>query len=69
MVAELAGGAVAVLTVAGAWYDLRKRTNGQGPIGQELKAMKEEQDRQSIHLRDIIRWQVDHLTDHLDRTP
>ena len=67
MVGELAGGAVAGLTVAAAWLDLRKRTNGQGPIGLELKEIKEAQDRQSIHLRDIIRWQVDHLNDHLDR--
>lgn len=67
MVGEIAGGAVAVITVTAAWLDLRKRTNGKGPIGTELKEIKEEQLRQSIHLRDIIRWQVDHLNDHLDR--
>lgn len=67
MVAEIAGGTVGVIAVAAAWLDLRKRTNGKGPIGLELKEMRAEQDRQSIHLRDIIRWQVDHLNDHLDR--
>lgn len=67
MVAEVAGGATAVLTVAGAWWDLRRRTNGKGPIGSELKAMREEQDRQGLILRDLIRWQVDHLNDHLER--
>ena len=66
MVGELAAGAVAGLTITAAWLDLRKRTNGKGPIGTELRAMRDEQDRQSIHLRDIIRWQVDHLTDHLN---
>jgi hypothetical protein len=67
MLGEVAGGATAVMTVAAAWWDLRKRTNGQGPIGQELKEMRQEQDRQGIILRDLIRWQVDHLNDHLDR--
>jgi hypothetical protein len=67
MVGEIAAAAVGAITVAGAWYDLRKRTNGQGPIGQELKAMRAEQDRQGLILSDLIRWQVDHLNDHLHR--
>lgn len=67
MVAELAGGAVAVLTVAGAWYDLRKRTNGQGPLGIEQKKQGERLERIELHLRDSLRWQVDHMQDHLNR--
>lgn len=65
MLGEIAGGATAVLTVAAAWWDLRKRTNGHGPLGVEQKKQGERLERIELHLRDVLRWQVDHMNDHL----
>jgi hypothetical protein len=65
MLGEAVGGATAVMTIAAAWWDLRKRTNGQGPIGVEQKKQGERLERIELHLRDVLRWQVDHMNDHL----
>lgn len=37
---EVAAGVTAGLTVAAAWLDLRKRTNGKGPIAESVKELR-----------------------------
>lgn len=51
------------------WRDMRKRTNGAGPLGKEQKAQGERLERIELHLRDVLRWQVDHMADHSTRNP
>ena len=36
----VAAGAVAGLTIAACWLDLRRQTNGSGPIATEIKNLK-----------------------------
>lgn len=46
------------------WKDLRNRTNGKGPIGLEQKAQGERLERIELHVRDSLRWQIDHMAEH-----
>lgn len=46
------------------WRDLRNRTNGKGPLGVEQKAQGVRLERIELHLRDVLRWEVDHMADH-----
>lgn len=50
----LIAGSVAGLTIAAAWFDLRKRTNGHGPLAQKI-------DRLDAKVEDALHWQSDHL--------
>jgi hypothetical protein len=46
----LAAGAVAGLTIAAAWLDLRKRTNGSGPLAKKL----DEQTERLVRIEDRV---------------
>jgi hypothetical protein len=51
----------AVPALAAAW---NTRPNGRGPIRKMLADIQDRQSVQDLHLRDLLRWQVDHLSDH-----
>lgn len=51
----------AVPATVAAW---NTRSNGRGPIRKMLADIQDEQGRHQLHLRDILQWQVSHISDH-----
>jgi hypothetical protein len=65
IVAVIAAVPTTVASLA-AWRNTR--SNGRGPLHVMLADVQDRQARQDLHLRDLLRWQVDHLSDH-NRNP
>lgn len=56
----------AIAAIPGVMAAWNTRPNGRGPIRKMLADIQDRQGVQEIHMRDMIRWQVDHQLDHMN---